>query len=274
MDHIPDEGPPRRGIRSFVLRAGRITQAQERALIDAWPRFGIDPPGTATGPENSLSATLDLAAAFGRAAPVVVEIGFGNGENLLALAAAEPDRDFLGIEVHRAGVGHLLLRAQEAGLRNLRVMRHDAVEVVERHLAPDSLDEILVLFPDPWHKKRHHKRRLVQPAFVTLLASRLRIGGRLQLATDWEPYARQMLEVLSAEPSLRNRAPAAGVVDGAEAAGVDPGFVPRPAWRALTRFERRGHRLGHGVWDLSFERIAAPPAAGAAMGTSPVSPAG
>jgi tRNA (guanine-N7-)-methyltransferase len=180
---------------------------------------------------------------------LAVEIGFGNGENLLALATAHPEKDFLGIEVHRAGVGHLLLRAEEASLGNLRVMQHDAVEAFERQIAPGVLDEVLVLFPDPWHKKRHHKRRLVQPGFVALLASRLRIGGRLQLATDWEPYARQMLEVLSAEPSLRNRA---------ETGSVDPGFVPRPAWRALTRFERRGHRLGHGVWDLSFERVAAP----------------
>jgi tRNA (guanine-N7-)-methyltransferase len=252
MDHTPDEPAPRRSIRSFVLRAGRITPAQERALTEAWPRYGIDAPGAA--PQHPLPATLDLAAAFGRRAPVVVEIGFGNGENLLALAAADPARDFLGIEVHRAGVGHLLLRAGEARIGNLRVMRHDAVEVFDRHIAPDSLDEVLVLFPDPWHKKRHHKRRLVQPGFVALLASRLRIGGLLQLATDWEPYARQMLEVLSAEPSLRNAAPVS-VPDGGAA---EPGFVPRPAWRALTRFERRGHRLGHGVWDLSFERVAAP----------------
>lgn len=243
MDHAPEEGPPRRSIRSFVLRAGRITPAQERALTDAWPRYGIDPPGS--GPSNSLPAVIDLPAVFGRRAPVAVEIGFGNGENLLALAAARPDGDFLGIEVHRAGVGHLLLRAGEAGLGNLRVMCHDAVEVFERHLAPGSLEEVLVLFPDPWHKKRHHKRRLVQPAFVSLLASRLRPGGRLQMATDWEPYAQQMLEVLSAEPTLRNLAEGGG-------------FVPRPDWRASTRFERRGHRLGHGVWDLSFERVAAP----------------
>ena len=258
MDHATDDAHPRRSIRSFVLRAGRITGAQERALTELWPRYGLDPPSAA----DASAASLDLHTAFGRTAPVVVEIGFGNGENLLALAAADPARDFLGIEVHRAGVGHLLLRAGEADLANLRVMRHDAVEVFERHLAPDSLDEILVLFPDPWHKKRHHKRRLVQPAFVALLASRLRIGGRLQLATDWEPYAQQMLEVLSAEPALRNLAPAS------PSDGVRPGFVPRPDWRALTRFERRGHRLGHGVWDLSFERIAAADAPPASMQVS------
>jgi tRNA (guanine-N7-)-methyltransferase len=246
MDHTDEDtlsgGPPRRRIRSFVLRAGRITPAQQRALDEVWPRLGIDLPAPGlAGSGATHEATLDLDAVFGRAAPRALEIGFGNGENLLALAVARPERDFIGVEVHRAGVGHLLLRADEAGLTNLRVICHDAVEVLERHIAPDSLDEVLVLFPDPWHKKRHHKRRLVQPAFVALVASRLRQGGRLQLATDWEPYAQQMLEVLSAEPALRNLAP-------------DGGFVPRPAWRALTRFERRGHRLGHGVWDLSFER--------------------
>ena len=243
MDHEP-ETAPRRRIRSFVLRAGRITPAQQRALDELWPRLGIDLP-----PHG---APLDLDAVFGRDAPRALEIGFGNGENLLALAVAHPERDFIGVEVHRAGVGHLLLRAEEAGLTNLRVICHDAVEVLERHIAPGSLDEVLVLFPDPWHKKRHHKRRLVQPAFVDLVVSRLRPGGRLQLATDWEPYAQQMLEVLSACPALRNLAPAAGTP---AAVGVDPGFVPRPTWRALTRFERRGHRLGHGVWDLSFEKV-------------------
>lgn len=243
MDHPPEDAPRRR-IRSFVLRAGRITPAQQRALDEVWPRLGIDIPAAAAPPAPSIS--LDLDAAFGRRAPRTLEIGFGNGENLLALAAAHPERDFIGVEVHRAGVGHLLLRADEAGLANLRVICHDAVEVLERHIAPGSLDEVLVLFPDPWHKKRHHKRRLIQPAFVDLLVSRLRTGGRLQLATDWEPYAQQMLEVLSACGALRNLAPADG--------SIQAGFVPRPAWRALTRFERRGHRLGHGVWDLSFER--------------------
>ena len=254
MDHEP-ETAPRRRIRSFVLRAGRITPAQQRALDELWPRLGIDLPASAAAADAAGSDPVrlaDLDAVFGRAAPRSFEIGFGNGENLLALAVAHPERDFIGVEVHRAGVGHLLLRAEEAGLTNLRVICHDAVEVLERHIAPESLDEVLVLFPDPWHKKRHHKRRLIQPAFVDLVVSRLRPGGRLQLATDWEPYAQQMLEVLSACPSLRNLAPAAGT---AAAVGVESGFVPRPDWRALTRFERRGHRLGHGVWDLSFEKI-------------------
>lgn len=223
---------PRR-IRSFVLRAGRITGAQERALDVEWPRFGIDYSPT----------TLDLTAQFGRDAPCTLEIGFGNGDNLLAFASAHPERNCLGVEVHRAGVGHLLWSAAQADLGHLRVMCHDAVEVLEHCIAPRALDEVLILFPDPWHKKRHHKRRLVQPEFVALLASRLRIGGRLQLATDWEPYAQQMLEVIGADPMFKNL-------------GDATGFVPRPVWRALTRFEKRGHRLGHGVWDLSFERVA------------------
>ncbi|MBU6379603.1 MAG: tRNA (guanosine(46)-N7)-methyltransferase TrmB, partial [Gammaproteobacteria bacterium] len=183
--------PAPRRIRSFVLRAGRITAAQQRALETLWPRYGLEPPLPSAAP-------LDLDAVFGRHAPRSLEIGFGNGDNLLALAAAHPERDFIGVEVHRAGVGHLLLCAEAAGLDNLRVICHDAVEVLEQAIAPAALDEVLILFPDPWHKKRHHKRRLVQPAFVALLASRLAPGGRLQLATDWEPYAQQMLEVVGA----------------------------------------------------------------------------
>lgn len=227
----------RRRIRSFVLRAGRITDAQTRALDEQWPRFGVELPSAATAP-------LDLDALFRREAPRSVEIGFGNGDNLFALAVRHPERDFLGIEVHRAGVGHLLIAAAQADLHNLKVACHDAVEIFERHLAPASIDEVLILFPDPWHKKRHHKRRLIQPAFVEVLASRLRVGGRLQLATDWQPYALHMLETIGAQPAFRNLASSA------------EGFMPRPDWRALTRFERRGQRLGHGVWDLSFERVA------------------
>ncbi|MFO1425877.1 MAG: tRNA (guanosine(46)-N7)-methyltransferase TrmB [Steroidobacteraceae bacterium] len=223
---------PPRAIRSFVLRAGRITAAQQRALEELWPRYGVD---------IAPAATLDLDALFGRRAPHVVEIGFGNGDNLAALAAAHPERDYLGIEVHRPGVGRLLLAAQAAGLTNLRIACHDAVEVLQRALPPASLDEVLILFPDPWHKKRHHKRRLVQPEFVELVASRLRSGGLLELATDWEPYAQQMLEVLGASASFENVA-------------AGGGCVPRPDWRAVTRFERRGTRLGHGVWDLAFRR--------------------
>jgi tRNA (guanine-N7-)-methyltransferase len=221
-----------RSIRSFVLRAGRTTAAQQRALSELWPRYGI--PYTA--------AVLDLAALFGREAPRTLEIGFGNGENLAALAAARPERDFLGVEVHRPGVGRLLLSLEARALANVRIVCHDAVEVLEQQLAPGSLDEILILFPDPWPKKRHHKRRLVQPAFAALLASRLGAGGVLRLATDWEPYAREMLATLAAQSALANLA-----ADGA--------FVPRPAQRAPTRFERRGQRLGHEVWDLQFRRV-------------------
>lgn len=221
-----------RGIRSFVTRSGRITSAQERALGTLWPKYGVEPS----------TAPLDLDAIFGRHARRVAEIGFGNGDNLLALAAARPAEDFLGIEVHKPGVGRLLLQLQERGLGNVRVVCQDAVEVLERHLGGPCLDEILILFPDPWPKKRHHKRRLVQPTFVALLAERLKRGGALRLATDWEPYAAEMLATLAAEPRLRNLDP-------------DGGFIPRPPERVPTRFERRGERLGHQVWDLDFRRV-------------------
>lgn len=228
---LSDSGHPR-AIRSFVTRAGRITPAQERALQELWPKYGIE-----------LGATpLDLDVPFGRRARRIAEIGFGNGDNLLALAAARPQDDFLGIEVHRPGVGRLLLQLEERGLGNVRVISRDAVEVLERYLGGACLDEILILFPDPWPKKRHHKRRLLQPSFATLLAERLKAGGVLRLATDWEPYAAEMLTTLSAESRLRN-------------AAADGGFIPRPAERSPTRFERRGERLGHQVWDLEFRRV-------------------
>jgi tRNA (guanine-N7-)-methyltransferase len=221
-----------RAVRSFVTRSGRITPAQERALTELWPKYGIE---LGDGP-------LDLDALLGRGARRVAEIGFGNGEHLLALAAASATDEFLGIEVHRPGVGRLLLQLEEHGLRNVRVICRDAVEVLERGLAGACLDEILILFPDPWPKKRHHKRRLIQPPFVELLAQRLKSGGVLRVATDWEPYAAQILATLAAEPRLRNVA-------------ADAGFIPRPPQRAPTRFERRGERLGHRVWDLEFRRI-------------------
>jgi tRNA (guanine-N7-)-methyltransferase len=223
----------RRPIRSFVMRAGRMTVGQTRALEELWPRHGV--PYSAT--------VLDLDALFGRRAPRTLEIGFGNGEHLANLAAAHPDRDYLGIEVHRPGVGHLLMLAEERGLTNLRVSDHDAVEVLNEQISPGALDEVLVLFPDPWHKKRHNKRRLIQPSFVELLASRLSRGGVLRMATDWEDYANQMLEVLrGAEALFTNLSPT-------------DDWMPRPEERAPTRFEKRGERLGHGVWDLAFRRV-------------------
>jgi tRNA (guanine-N7-)-methyltransferase len=218
-----------RSIRSFVTRAGRITEAQQRALDELWPKYGVE----------FAARTLDLDALFGRRAARVLEIGFGNGENLAALAAAHPERDYLGVEVHRAGVGRLMLAAEEAQLTNLRIVCHDAVEVLEQQLTAASLAEVLILFPDPWHKKRHHKRRLIQTPFVDLVTSRLVQGGVLRLATDWEPYAIQMLDVLSACSALENL-------------GTANGFSERPAERVTTRFEKRGARLGHGVWDLTF----------------------
>ncbi len=229
--HEPPPAAPHRAIRSFVRREGRITPAQQRALTECWPRYGAEFGGGA----------LDLDALFGRHAPRTLEIGFGDGETLVALATAHPERDYLGIEVHAPGVGHCLLRAAAAGLANLRVVRHDAVEVLERGLAPGALEEVLIYFPDPWPKKRHHKRRLVQPAFAALLASRLAPGGTLRLATDWAPYAEWMREVLDASPAFAN------------AAGAD-GFVPRPAARPVTKFERRGARLGQAARDLEYRR--------------------
>jgi tRNA (guanine-N7-)-methyltransferase len=220
-----------RSIRSFVTRTGRITEAQQRALTELWPKYGVE----------YRAQPLDLDALFGRRAPRVVEIGFGNGENLAACATAHPERDYLGLEVHRPGVGRLMLAAENAQLTNLRIVCHDAVEVLERQIAPNTLDEVLILFPDPWHKKRHHKRRLIQTPFVSLVVSRLRAGGLLRLATDWEPYAQQMLEVLGANSSLTNLS-------------AEKGFIERPAERIVTRFEKRGARLGHGVWDLAFQR--------------------
>jgi tRNA (guanine-N7-)-methyltransferase len=219
-----------RSIRSFVIRTGRITAAQERALEALWPKYGLE-----------LTAPLDFVKLFGRRAPLTVEIGFGNGENLARMAAAHPERDYLGIEVHRPGVGRLLLALEEQRLNNVRVVCHDAVEVLDRHIPPGSLDEVLILFPDPWPKKRHHKRRLVQGPFLELVLQRLAPGGVLRMATDWQPYAEEMLAAARATPLLHNLAP-------------DEGYVPRPAERLATRFEKRGTRLGHEVWDLAFRR--------------------
>jgi tRNA (guanine-N7-)-methyltransferase len=227
-----DEGAPdprHRRIRSFVRREGRITAAQADALATLLPQVELP-----FAPEAA-----DLDALFGRRAPRVLEIGFGDGEALLARCLAHPEEDHLGIEVHRPGVGRLLHEAAKAGATNLRVSTHDAVEVLERQIPDASLARVLLFFPDPWPKKRHHKRRIVQSGFVALVARKLAPGGRFHLATDWEPYATQMLEVLSACPALENTA-------------AGGGFASRPDDRPATRFERRGQRLGHGVWDLEF----------------------
>jgi len=220
-----------RRIRSFVLRAGRTTPAQDRALKLLWPAYGIDLTETA----------LDLQAIFGRTAPRCLEIGFGAGEVIGTLAKNNPHIDYLGIEVHRSGIGRLLLLAQTDVLKNLRIICDDAVDVMRHHVPDESFDEVLVFFPDPWHKKRHHKRRLIDAQFIATVAAKLRRGGSLRLATDWRDYAEQMLAVCNANPDLRSLSP-------------DLKYVARPDFRPATRFERRGERLGHGVWDLAYDK--------------------
>lgn len=228
----PDGVPFPRRIRSFVRRAGRSSEAQKRAFDELGPRFKLE----------YQPATLDWPAAFGREnAPRILEIGFGMGETTAYIAKLRADDDFLGVEVHEPGVGAMLKRIGETPLTNVRIIQHDAVEVVENMLPEGSLDGVHVFFPDPWHKKRHHKRRLLQPPFVALLASRLKTGGYLHCATDWQEYAEQMLEVLGGEASLENTADA---------------YAQRPDYRPITKFENRGLRLGHGVWDLVFKKRA------------------
>ena len=219
-------------IRSYVLRQGRFSQGQQRAYVELLPRFGVP---------YSLEAA-DFAQVFGRRAPLVAEIGSGMGETTAQIAASNPDNDYLAIEVHTPGVGSLLKLVGERGLSNIRVVQHDATEVFRDMIAPGTLDGVHIFFPDPWPKKRHHKRRLLQPDFAALVAERLRPGGYLHVATDWQDYAEQALAVLDGVPSLRNAA---------------AGFAPRPASRPETKFERRGLRLGHGVWDLLFKRVEA-----------------
>jgi tRNA (guanine-N7-)-methyltransferase len=223
--------PPRRGIKSFVVRAGRMGTGQMRALETLGPRFVLP-----YAPQP-----LDVPAAFGRSAPLIVEIGFGMGGATADIAQGRPAHDFLGIEVHTPGVGALLKLVDEKALTNIRIIQHDAVEVLQHMITPGSLAGVHVFFPDPWHKKKHNKRRLIQPPFVAQLASRLAPGGYLHCATDWQPYAEQMLEVLSAEPTLDN---------------TSEGYAPRPDYRPLTKFENRGIKLGHGVWDLVFTKRA------------------
>lgn len=225
-----DDG--KRRIRSFVLRQGRFTEAQQRAFDAQWPRYGLDYSGQ----------LRDFDAVFGRSAPRVLEIGFGNGEALRHSLQIDAQRDHIGIEVHAPGVGRLLNALAEDDARHVRIYHHDAVEVLENEIADASLDEVRIYFPDPWHKKRHNKRRLLNPAFAALLVRKLAPGGRLHLATDWQDYAEQMWDVLDATAGLANRA-------------GPRGHVPRPPWRPQTHFETRGQRLGHGVWDLLYDRI-------------------
>lgn len=222
---------PHRQVRSYVLREGRLTPGQQRAFDTLWPRWGVD----------FTEHTIDPAVAFGNTHPVYVEIGFGNGESLAEMAREHPGCNYLGIEVHRPGVGHLLIKLEESGCENVRVIRHDAVDVVRRMLPDACADGIYLFFPDPWHKKRHHKRRILAPGFVTDLARIVKPGGFFHAATDWQDYAEHMLAVLSASPAFTNRA-------------GEGRFAPRPDTRPMTKFERRGQRLGHGVWDLIFNR--------------------
>lgn len=218
-----------RRIRSYVLRQGRVSNAQQRSLDTLLPRFGIP----------YAAEPLDLAAAFGRAAPKFLEIGFGMGETTAAIAQANPQNDYLAIEVHSPGVGSLLKQIGEMNLANVRIIQHDAVEVLQHMIADQALDGAHIFFPDPWHKARHKKRRLIQPPLVAVLAQKLKTGGYIHAATDWQDYAEQILAVLGAEPLLQNTA---------------RDYAPRPDYRPLTKFEQRGLRLGHGVWDMVFRR--------------------
>jgi tRNA (guanine-N7-)-methyltransferase len=233
-EHKPAEGsrplfydPTERRIRSFVTRAGRLSTAQAKALETLGPQFCIP----------YVKESLDFDQAYGRRAPLILEIGFGMGDTTAKIAAGIPEKNFLGVEVHTPGVGGLLKLIGEQGLTNLRLIQHDAVEVITHMITPGSLAGVHVFFPDPWHKARHNKRRLIQPPFVELLVSRLATGGYLHCATDWQEYAEQMLQVLGAEPMLQNTA---------------ENYAPRPDYRPVTKFENRGLRLGHGVWDLVF----------------------
>lgn len=229
----PADTAHHRNIRSFVRRTGRTTLGQAKAFTDVGPQFLL--PYSA--------APADFAAIFGRTAPTILEIGFGMGEATAHIAALMPEKNFLCCEVHTPGVGALLKRIGEQGLANIRILQHDAVEVIDNMLPPSSLDGVHIFFPDPWHKKKHNKRRLIQAPLIAKLAARLKPGGYLHCATDWQPYAEQILEVLSAETLLRNTADAS-----------QGGYAPKPAYRPLTKFENRGIKLGHGVWDVVFTR--------------------
>lgn len=227
-----ENGRPLRRIRSFVRRQGRLTKGQQQALDTLWPVMGVE-----YQPEP-----VDLPALFGREAPVTLEIGFGMGASLVTMAQNTPQQNFLGIEVHAPGVGACLAAAKEADVQNLRVMCHDAVEVLEKMIPDNSLRMVQLFFPDPWHKARHNKRRIVQVPFAELVMRKLKLGGVFHIATDWEAYAEHMLEVMNSIDGYRNQS-------------EQQNYVPRPETRPLTKFEQRGQRLGHGVWDLMFERV-------------------
>jgi tRNA (guanine-N7-)-methyltransferase len=218
-------------IRSFIRRQGRLTPGQEIALDQHWPQYGLEP-----------ELDYDFSQVFGRQVPLIVEIGFGNGDSLAKMAAANPDHDYIGIEVHKPGVGHLLILLTEQGLTNVRVYCHDAIEILEQKIPDHSLAGLHLFFPDPWHKKKHHKRRIVRPSFVDLLNKKLQVGGYFHAATDWQHYAESMLDVLSASEGLKNTS-------------LSQDYCERPDYRPLTKFEQRGLRLGHGVWDLIFRKV-------------------
>ncbi|CAB0151925.1 tRNA (guanine-N(7)-)-methyltransferase [Pseudidiomarina piscicola] len=231
LSDAQEQGRYIRKVRSFVKREGRLTKGQAAALARSWPTMGL----------AHADGMLNLDEVFGRSAETIVEIGFGMGQSLVAMAAAAPEKNFIGIEVHRPGVGACLLEAEEQRVTNLRVFEHDAVEVLNDCIADSALAGVQVFFPDPWHKKRHHKRRLIQPDFVEQLRLKLQKGGVLHLATDWENYAEHMLEVMRSAPQWKNLSPTND-------------YIPRPEERPLTKFEKRGERLGHGVWDMKFSR--------------------
>ena len=229
---IEEEVPHLRRIKSYVLREGRLTTGQDRALRELWPEWGIE----------YTDSLLDLDKVFGRSnAPLTVEIGFGMGKSLVEMASKAPERNFIGIEVHTPGIGACLADIRDHNISNLRVVHHDAVEVFNSMIPDDSVDTLQLYFPDPWHKARHHKRRIVKPEFLDMIMPKLRQGGVIHMATDWENYAEQMLEVLSADSRIENLS-------------ADNTYVPRPDFRPLTKFELRGQRLGHGVWDLMFRK--------------------
>ena len=231
-EEIDEQGRPLRRIRSFVRRQGRLTKGQQVALEKFWPAMGVDYQST----------PLVFADLFCREAPVTLEIGFGMGASLVQMAADYPERNYLGVEVHQPGIGACLLSANERAIDNLRVMCHDAVEVLEKMIPDDSLAQVQLFFPDPWHKARHNKRRLVQEPFVELVRQKLQPGGVFHMATDWQPYAEHMLDIMNQAAQYRNLS---DTLD----------YVPRPESRPLTKFEQRGQRLGHGVWDLMFEKV-------------------